>query len=151
MMTFYNLKCEVPGSLGTQTIFDKQVTPWVVKGLHVIFDGWLGAELLTVSSTLLVTESLMNTLSFNFSGIVNYEHFYVEESENFRILQPDVDLPKFSRMIIASNPFKDDFALTRYNGLYNQLIISNRALEILQGFNLGNYSIEIADQHKAIL
>ncbi len=150
-MKFHNLKCEVPGGLGAQTIFDKQVTPWIIKDLHVIFDGWLGAELLAVSSAILVTESLRNTLSFNFSGIEKYEHFFLEESENFRILQPDVDLPKFSRMIVASNPFQDDFALTRYNGLYNQLIISDRAMEILQGFNLGNYSIEIADQNKSIV
>ena len=148
MMNFYNLKCEVPGSLGPQTIFDKQVVPWVVRDLQVVFDGWLGAEILAVSSCLLVTESLRNFLSFHYTGIIKYEHFLLQESENLRILQPDVKLPKFTRMIVGVNSFNDDFAMTRYNGLYNQLIISERAKDALFEFNLGNYSIEIANETK---
>lgn len=149
-MKFYNLKCEVPGSLGAQTVFDKSVTPWIIKDLHIVFEGWLGGEILTVSSCLLVTDSLRKFLSFDFSGIIKYEHFHLDESENFRILQPEVKLPKFSRMIVGSNSFMDDFALTRFNGLYNQLVISEKAKEALQAFNLGNYSLEIADQAKQV-
>lgn len=145
-MRFYNIKCEVPGSLGAETIFDKSATPWVIKRLHVIFDGWLGGEILTLSSCILVTESLRNFLSFNYSGIAGYEHFQLEESENFRKLQPDVELPKFVRMKVGINSFSDDFSLVRYDGLYNQLIISEKAKEALEKFNLGNYSIEAAIQ-----
>jgi hypothetical protein len=144
-MKFYNLKCEVPGGLGRETIFDKSVTPWVIKNLHLTFEGWMGGEILAISSCLLVTESLKNSLSFNYSGIISYEHFMLEESPNFKVIQPDVELPKFTRMIVGSNSFRDDFSLTQYKGLYNQLIISDRAKEILEKFNLGNYSIELAN------
>ena len=144
-MKFYNLKCEVPGRLGSETIYDKNVTPWVIKNLHVVFDGWMGGDILTVSSCLIVTDSLKGKLSFEFSGIKSYEHFQLDESENMRTLQSDLELPKFSRMLVGINAFEDDFALTIYKGLYNQLIISDRAKQVLEQYNLGNYSIELAD------
>ena len=93
---------------------------------------------------LVITTNLHKSLGFNFSGILGYEHFYYEKTETFKILQSETELPKFERILLGDNPFKDDFSLTYYNGLYNQLIISEQARVFLDKFNLGNYSIEIA-------
>lgn len=49
-------------------------------------------------------------------------------------------------MVVASNSFNDDFALVQYKGLYNELIISDKAKNALEKFDLGDYSIEEAYQ-----
>lgn len=74
-MKYYNLKCEVPGGLGTETIYDKSVTPWAILKLHLVFEGWLGGNILTVSSCLLVSKQLQSALLFEYSGVLCYEHF----------------------------------------------------------------------------
>lgn len=141
-MKYYNLKCEVPGAIGKETVYEKSVVPWKIKYLHISFDGWLGANLMVSSSAVMVTEKLKNALGFNFTGVMGYEHFGYEKSENFKILQPDVFLPKMTRVHIGEKPFIDDFALTYYNKLYNQLIISENARIFLDDFDLGNHRIE---------
>ena len=140
-MRFYNLKCEVPGTLGPETVFDKSTTPWRIVNLHTVFDGWLGGEIMTISSCIIVSNGLKNKLSFDFSGIVQYEAFQLEKSETFMSLQPDIELPDFSRMIISDKGFVDDFAMVKYGKLFNQLIISDKAKNLLETINLGNYSI----------
>lgn len=144
-MKFYNLKCEVPGGLGVRTVFDKSVIPWEIEKLHLIIEGWLGGNILTVSSSIIVTKELSDTLKYNYSGIKKYKEFELELSENFKILQPKLSLPQFERMIIGNNLFNDDFALGYYNNLYNQLIISEKAKLILDKFDLGNHSIELIE------
>lgn len=146
-MIYYNLKCEVPGSIGPKTIYDKSVIPWEIKSLHVIFDGWLGAEILAVSSCLLVTKELSDFLSgdLNLTGIRGYEDFQLDKSTTFEVLQPNIKMPVFKRMKVESAAFKEDFALTFYNKRFNQLIISEKAKEALENFNLGNSSIQIAE------
>lgn len=144
-MRYYNLKCEIPGGLGRDTVFNKIEIPWKIDSLHVVFEGWLGAEILCVSSEILVSESLYNKLSFEYSGIVEYKFFHLEVSENMKVLQGNVELPTFRWMKLGNNGFYDDFAIVKYKEFYNQLIISDRARTILDTVNLGNYSIQLAD------
>lgn len=143
-MKFYNLKCEVPGGLGPDTIYDRNVIPWTMKHPHVILDGWLGGELLSIESCLFVSHNVMNEIMFNYSGIISYQSFQLEKSTIFQTLQPTIQLPHFKWLKIANNPFKDDIAITFYNNLYNQLIISDKLWQALSNFELGNYSIKEA-------
>lgn len=143
-MKYYKLTCESPGGIGGETIYNKKTIPWVVKQLHVPFEVWLGAEICTIESCVIVTAHLAKALGFEFTGIKGYEYFYLEVPQNFKIRQPDTQLPKFKRMLIGNKAFEEDFAFAFYNGLYNQLIISEKARLFLEEFNLGNYSIELA-------
>jgi len=149
-MKFYHLKCEVPGGLGPETIYDKHVTPWEMRHPHIIFDGWLGGELLTVASCLLVSDNLMKNVMFDYSGINGCETFQLNLSKSFTTLQPNSNLPKFKWMKVGDNPFRDDVALTFYNNMYNQLIVSDNFWKVLSKFELGNYQIEEAERNSEI-
>lgn len=143
-MKFYNLKCEVPGGLGSETIYDKNIIPWEMKHPHIVFDGWLGGEILIVSSCLLVSDNAMRKIMFDYSGVVGYETFHLEKSDNYQTLFANTELPKFKWLKVGGNSFVDDIALTHYNNLYNQLIISENLWNLLSSLELGNYGIEEA-------
>lgn len=143
-MNFYNLKCEVPGGLGPETVFDKDSIPWKVRHPHIVVDGWLGGELLTVGSCLLISNDAMNGIMFDYSGIKSYQTFQLGFSDNCKTLQPNLTLPNFRWLKVGDNPFVDDVAMTFYNNLYNQLIISDSLWKVLSTFELGNFQIQEA-------
>lgn len=145
-MNFYHLSCEVPGGLGAQTVYDKSKIPWELKHLHLRFEGWLGAEILTAESAVVVSLGLSRALGFNYSGILGYQHFFLEKTDTYTRLQSNIELPEFERILIDDKIFIDDFALGKYNDHYNQLIISETARVLLNDYNLGNYRITKAAQ-----
>ncbi|HMU05201.1 MAG TPA: hypothetical protein PJ990_16325 [Saprospiraceae bacterium] len=144
-MNFYHLSCEVPGGIGAQTVYDKTKIPWELKHLHLRFDGWLGGEILTAESAVVVSLRLSRALGFHYSGIVGYQHFFLEKTETFTRLQSNTELPKFERIMIDHKIFIDDFALGKYKELHNQLIISENVRVLLNNYNLGNYRISKAE------
>ncbi len=144
-MKFFHLNCGVPGGFGSETIYDKNQIPWLLVHPHIIFDGWLGGQILTISECVLVAKELMDSVSFGFTGITSYEYLNIQKSDIFEALQPETNLPDFFWMKVESNCFNDDIAICYYKNLYNQLIISERFYQILQKYNLGNYKIELAE------
>ena len=140
-MKFYNLQCEVPGGFGTQTIFNKQSVPWEIEQLNVVFDGWLGGNILALSSAILITDSLKSQITPEISGIQEFQDAIVERSDIFESLQSKTVLPKFTFLKVGDQAFFDDIALARYDNLYNQLIISERFKIILDKFELGNHRL----------
>lgn len=145
-MKYYLLRCEVPGNHGTNTIYDKSIIPWKIVHLSVNFEGWMGGEFLTSQSAFIVSKHIQNSLNFDFTGILGYEYVDISFSEDFKRNQTDFSIPEFVRILIGENAFVDDFGVTKYKGLYNQLIISERAWKFLSNFNLGIYKIEIVYQ-----
>lgn len=82
---------------------------------------------------------LSRALGFNYSGILGYQHFFLEKTDTYTRLQSNIELPEFERIMIDDKIFIDDFAIGKYNGLYYQLIISENARVFLTDYNLGNY------------
>lgn len=139
-MKFYNLQCEVPGGFGTETIFNKETIPWEIEELHVVFDGWLGGNILALSSALLITDELKAQITPDITGIQGFQEVIIEKSDTFDALQSDTNLPNFTLLKVNNRAFLDDISLGFHNNLYNQLIISEKFKSILDNFDLGNHT-----------
>lgn len=149
-MNFFHLRCEVPGGIGRETIYDKSIVPWKIQNLHMEFDGWLGAEIMKSQSALIVTKNLQKAMGFNFTGIYGYEDLYISKSDKFEILQPGLKLPKFERLLVGNNAFNDDIAQTYFNKRYNQLIISDNLRTFLNDFELGRFKITLVENSNEV-
>lgn len=137
-MRFIKIEPEVSVYIGERTVFDKSVVPWYVQKLHLEFEGWFGDDLVTASPVFCVTQRLKEGLeSSSLSGISNFDSIEITKTENFEELYPDKELPAFFLLRINGESKKDDIAIEA-----GDLIISERALEFLQGFNLSEAEIE---------
>lgn len=137
-MEYYKLHPEVPGGLGPNTIYDKSVIPWILNYLHAIFDGWLGGDLLKISSCYLLTNRLKDRIEEEeLTGILGFCEFEIELSNTFINNYPNKNLPRFLWMQVDGQMGKDDFAIDAKN----KLIVSKRALDILKEYNLSDCEI----------
>lgn len=95
MTKTYALDVEVPGGFGARTRLDSSVHPPVIHALHVVFDGWLGDQLVECFPCYLVTEQLAETLVA--AGITGFRlaEVEVETSLEFRELHSERTLPPF--------------------------------------------------------
>lgn len=138
-MEFYKLYPEVPGELGPNTIYDKTVIPWTLNYLHAIFDGWLGGDLLKISSCYLLTNKLKDRIEEEgLSGILGFCEFEIELSNTYKNIYPNRSLPQLFWVQINGQTEKDDFAIDGKN----KLIVSKKALDILKEYNLSDCEIE---------
>jgi hypothetical protein len=138
-MKFYKIHPEVPGGLGANTIYNKDVAPWELTHPHLIFDGWLGGDILKISNCYLITEDLKKSREFSgLSGILSYEPIDIELSQTFNNLYPNKKLPKIYRIIINGVKGIDDFWMLDYY----KLVISEKALNILKKYNISDMEIE---------
>ena len=138
-MKYYKIHPEVPGSLGERTKYDKRKTPWKLLDLHVVFDGWLGGDLLKISNCYLVTERLKNDLEkAKITGIESFINFELVISDTFKNLYPNRTLPLIDQLVINGKAGVDDIFLVDYY----KLIISERMVEILNNHDLSNAEIE---------
>ena len=135
-MKYFELDPEVPCQLGPRTLMDVNLHPPVIYKLHVIFDGWLGNDLLTNFPVYLVTPSLGDSLSqINLTGF-ELRECEVEKSDLFSELYPSCKLPHFKWLFINGNSSQDFYISPQYN-----LCVSERALQELEKFNLQNCGI----------
>ncbi len=136
---FFLVKPEVPGGLGENTVFDKSEVPWKIISVHLVFDGWDGANVVKVSPCFFVTEMLRNRIeSENLSGVINFEEIQISTSETFKELMPNTKIPSFFLMRINGVPQKDDIGTTSNF----KLILSEKALAIFREYELGDFEIE---------
>ncbi|MCR6641672.1 MAG: hypothetical protein NVV82_22445 [Sporocytophaga sp.] len=136
---FYKIDPEVPGQLGKETKYDQSIMPWPITKLHVIFDGWLGGDLLKISSCFIVTKALMLELEKAKISGIEFENFKLEISDMFKELYPNKELPQFYWLKIKGEAGKDDFG----KAPKNKLIVSQNALNILNHFNLSDSEIKL--------
>jgi hypothetical protein len=139
-MIFYKVRPEVPASIGKNSIIERHPgVPMKITKLHLVFEGWLGSDIMETSPVFYVTERLKEGLSGStFSGISEFSLIEdVTKSDNFLELYPDKNLPKLFSIKITGVPHKDDFSIDK-----GYLIISDRAKQFLTGFNLGDSEIE---------
>ena len=134
-MSWYKIKPEVPASIGPNSILERTSgAPLKVIKLHLIFEGWLGGDLMETSPVFYVTESLKNGLqSSSLSGIDAFEKIEITRSSNFLELYPDKELPDFFLLRINGIPYTDDFGLDK-----GYLVLSSKAKDFLMKYNLSD-------------
>lgn len=137
-MKYYKINPEVPASYGEETIFNTSVIPIEIIKLHLVFEGWLGSDIMTISPVFFVTKILADKIEFfSFTGLKCIENVKVEKSENFREIYPDKEVPSCKLLRINGSPYSDDFGIK--NG---SLIISEKVKDLLNQFNLTDVSFE---------
>jgi len=139
-MIFYKVRPEVPAAIGKNSVIERQPgVPMKIRKLHLVFEGWLGGDIMETSPVFYVTERLKNELSEStFSGITEFSLIEdVTKSDKFLELYPDKDLPKLFSIKITGVPYKDDFSIDK-----GYLVISKRVKQFLTGFNLSDSEIE---------
>jgi len=139
MIKYFKLHPEVPGGLGQNTIYDKSILHWKLLHLHVVFDGWLGSDLLKISSCYLITDILKDQIiKEKLTGVLDFVDFEKDISTTFKNIYPNKVLPNFSWMQINGQVAIDDFAIDAKN----KLIVSSNALSILNKVKLMDCEIE---------
>jgi hypothetical protein len=119
----------VAGGWGKNTVFTRTPgRPTVVHKLHYHFDGWLGDELLESTPCYIVSERLASEIERAQLTGVTFDEVEITTSEQFTVLYPNRQLPKFVWLKVGGKPGQDDFGVT--SGL--ELVVSNRALELLE-------------------
>jgi hypothetical protein len=133
-MEFFYVEPEVAGGLGPLTVMDTTTHPPIVSKLHYRFDGWLGNVLLETFPCFIVTDGARQALEAIDATGTKFDEVEVTVSEQFEELDPNKQLPKLVWLRADGKPNFDDFA-TAPDG---RLIVSARALEVLQGLGISN-------------
>jgi len=139
MNNFYKIRADVAGNWGENTIAQIAIHPPVIEYLDYEFADWLGDDLLTSFPIYIVSEKLANLLKI--SNLSGFELAFCEVSkaEIFHDLHPEgLELPPFFWLKIHGKAQEDDFGISQ--DFY--LIVSEKALEILQTCNLHYADIE---------
>ncbi|ANT51227.1 hypothetical protein MEA186_05461 [Mesorhizobium amorphae CCNWGS0123] len=126
-MRYYEVKPLVAGELSEGTVMDTSVHPPIVSKLHYQFDAWLGDVLVTSFPCFLVTEEAKRgLLAIGISG-ATFADAEVTISEDFYLVQPDVELPPFVWLKVDGRAGHDDFGINQNLNL----VMSERAFDVL--------------------
>jgi hypothetical protein len=138
-MAYYNIEPEVSGQLGEKTIIDTSVHPSHVEYLHFVFCGWLGDDIIECFPVFLITGKLKSKLeSIDLTGY-KIDNCEIELSEEFKLMQPNVQLPNFYWFKLTEEEHNDFFISE------NKLKVSETAYTVLSQVNLQHAIIEISD------
>jgi hypothetical protein len=135
---YFQLNPEVAGELGETTVIDNSTHPPRVSKLEYQFDGWLGDDLLEAFPSLIVTDKLRNELDQSGLTGFRFDDVAATKSPTFTELHPNLDLPKFHWLQVFGIVGSEDFALKRSG----QLVVSERALELLRHHNITHADVE---------
>jgi hypothetical protein len=134
---YFSLEPEVAGEIGVNSEADFASFPPVIKKLIYLFHGWLGDDLIESFPCFIVTERLRAAIETAGLTGYNFESVIVRTSERFRELYPNIVLPTFARFVPVGVAEVDDFGVSQSS----QLIVSEKALEILKNFQLDHCDI----------
>ena len=137
-MKYYTLSPEVAGELSDHTEMDTTVHPPVVTRLHYEFSDWLGDELVESFPAFLISTALgEHAVQAGLSGfaLADAERTVSDEAEE---LLDGETIPEFCWLNITGRPAAEDFGQTPQA----RLVVSERALELLQQGSLNNCDIE---------
>jgi len=137
-MKFYSLEPEVAGSLGADTVMDTDVHPPRVHKLTYESDGWLGDDILESFPCYIITEPLKKRLEISKPSGCGFDNVDIVKSEQFNMLYPSRELPKFYWLRIHGKAGMDDLGISDDN----MLIVSERILRVMSQFHLDNCDIE---------
>jgi len=134
----YSLEPEVAGHLGAKTKIITSEHPPQVLGLHFVFDGWLGDDLLETFPCFIVTGRLKKAIIKSRLSGYEFRNMEIGKSETFVELYPDRELPICHWLVIKGKIEGDDFFL-QSDG---RLGVTHAALELLNHYQLNNCDIE---------
>lgn len=140
-MTGFYVEPEVAGGLGPNTVMDRSTHPPVVHKLHYEFDGWLGDELLETFPAFIVTDNMRSRIEAAGLTGTDFAPVEVSLSETFRELHPGRELPPFHWLKLVGQAGHDDFGAAPDG----RLIVSERALKLLQSVGIANALVDPAD------
>lgn len=104
------------------------------RGPCVVFDGWLGDELVRAYPLVLATSSVKNgLLAIDGATGFSVRRARVKTSPFFRKHHPGRRLPPFFSIDVAGVPGRDDIALTHDGAL----VVSPRVFRVLLEFRVG--------------
>lgn len=128
MKKYYELDLAAPGGPGERSVSEGGRNPKVYYSLHVIFESWLGDELVHFYPCFLVSESLGAKLQA--AGLRGFEvgDVEVEKDRQFDLVYGDRELPAFRWLKITGEPGSDDFFL---NDQF-WLVVSGEALGVIE-------------------
>ena len=135
---FWCIEPEVSGSLGDGTIMDSSIHPPKISKLNYEFSGWLQNDLIESFPCFIVTENLKNCIDkMNYSGVY-FDEVQITKSDEFKILYPKLELPKFFWMRINGLAREDDFGLSNDY----RLVVSNDVFNTFKHFNISEADFE---------
>lgn len=149
-MAYYAVECEAPsGGYGPNAIlvYDR-LTQYIdrVDYLDIIFDVWLGGELIQDVSCFCVTQSLWNYLVAKGIGGVDAREMSVTYGEHLNDWQPDRVIPSFKELVlqrsVKGNPqqFEIEFAsipvADMCTGTGFPLIVNDKAKSLLDAYGV---------------
>src|SRR5512143_2828590 len=132
IMQYLRLDPEVAGQIGESTVMDVSVHPPIVDSLHYDFEDWDGDVLVTSFPCYIVTEGAMRQIQSHGLTGVEFAPVTVTTTDTFHELNPGLELPAFVWLKVHGAPGVDDFGLAPPA----ELIVSERALELLSGLGL---------------
>lgn len=130
---YYILEPEVAGGFGENTIVDTSVHPPIVSKLHYKFDGWLGDCLLETFPCFIFTSEVAEEIKDNNLTGITFSSLETSLSDTFIEIYGNKSLPTFLWGKLDKNQ-DDDF----YINSDNELVVSLKALEILEKHQLSN-------------
>ncbi|MCO4784093.1 MAG: hypothetical protein KC646_17335 [Candidatus Cloacimonetes bacterium] len=138
LIKYYILEPEASLSLGENTILDTTTHPPTIKELDLIFEAWLGDDILEIFPCFFVTQKLKQLIELNNLKKVNFELVNPTKSDTFRELHPYQKLPTIYSLKVLGKPKCDDFGISKEN----LLIVSHSCLNVLSQANLNHCDIE---------
>ena len=135
---YYFFEPEVSGGLGGNSVVDTSVHPPIVSKLNYRFDGWLGDDILESFPCYVITESLKKKLESTALCGYQIDQVEVTKSDQFEDLYPGKKLPVFYWLKIIGEAGKDDFGVADDY----RLVISDKALKVINDFNVAQADIE---------
>ncbi|MFC7625156.1 hypothetical protein [Microlunatus sp. GCM10028923] len=139
IMDYFILEPEVAGGLGDNTIMDTSVHPPRVEQLHYEIDyGWLGDELLESYPCYIVTQNLASSLATSGLGRFELDEAEVSLTPEAQEEHEGKEIPRFQWLRVTGIAGQDDLGVTSKG----QLVVSERALQVLQTAAVDNCDIE---------
>lgn len=135
---YYYIEPEVSGGFGDNTQLDTSVHPPAVLKLHIVFDGWLGDDILETFPCFIVSQALK--VSIESAGLTGYDFDSVEvsRSEEFKDLYSNKNLPDFHWLRVHGKAGHDDFGICTDK----RLVISGKVKGLLENHQIENADLE---------
>lgn len=132
---YYLLEPEVSGQFGEKSELDTNVHPPIVEKLHVIFDGWLGDDIIELFPCFIVSERLRNGIKRSALTGYQFDNIILTKSKQFKEIYGERIIPNFYWFKINGKLELDDFWISKNH----MLSVTKQALDLLNKFNI-NYA-----------
>lgn len=139
---YYYVDAEVPGTLAPGSSFDPALRATDSGPLHLVFDGWMGDDLVTTSPFWFVTARLADALRDSDLSGFELDPATASQSDQYEATTDRALADTWLRLVPTGSVDRgDDLALEGRA----DLLVSGAALEVLRSFALENADIAPAE------